>query len=255
MIRPPSLHSPKDALGYYLEDLLGESRPLDSPRPTAPRPSQILRPVMRQPALAPVEVRSVPARELLVQPLLRALETRPAPVVLTTIPQIQIQTQVETQPQIQPQGPPPAPDWASGQFPVLFFDIAGRRFALPLVLLHSVGKRVAHTVRLPGQASWNLGIFVHRGDKVTLVDTAALLMPGLLHPGSPPDLSNRYLLRLGGGRWALACDALGQVQKLTLDDIRWHRNPGRDRFIAGVITKQLSMILDIAAILRAVEGN
>jgi chemotaxis signal transduction protein len=129
-------------------------------------------------------------------------------------------------------------------FQVLSFRIGDRRFAVPLLALHSVVRLEQRPRLLPGQGAWQIGCLRYRDQTVVVIDLARLL--GLAGADGPP----RYLLVLDGGRLALACDALGEVDRVEPAAVRWRRPGAAVQWLAGVVVGSLCLLLDAAAIER-----
>jgi purine-binding chemotaxis protein CheW len=130
------------------------------------------------------------------------------------------------------------PAWAGVRFRALLFRVGGHRFAMPLVALHSVAAMDRRPTALPQQPAWQIGVVRYRDQAVRVADLMALL--GLTASGQPP----RYLLVLGSGRAAVACDAIDDAIEVTRDAVRW-RHAGRSRpWLVGFLVDSLSAVLD-----------
>lgn len=139
------------------------------------------------------------------------------------------------------------PSWAETTFRALLFRVGDYRFALPLVLMRGVAVLEQAPHRVPGQAAWHLGIAHSRGTRVTLVEL------GLLVGVDARCRGMRYLLLLGDGQWALACDAIEEAVLVDSDDVRWHRGRDKRAWLAGFLVQQMCVLLDGEALYGAMR--
>jgi purine-binding chemotaxis protein CheW len=134
------------------------------------------------------------------------------------------------------------PAWAGVRFRALLFRVGGHRFAMPLVALHSVAPMDRRPTALPQQPAWQIGVVRYRDQAVRVADLMALL--GLAASGQPP----RYLLVLGGGQVAVACDAIDDAIDVTSDAVRWRRSGASRLWLVGFLVDSLSAVLDPSVI-------
>ena len=100
------------------------------------------------------------------------------------------------------------PVWAQAAagFRVLQFRIGEFRFAMPMVLLHSVALLPDRVTALPAQPRWQRGVVRYRGSTVVLADL------GVLIGVAARCESARYMLVFGDGGQALACDGIEDAE-------------------------------------------
>ena len=140
-------------------------------------------------------------------------------------------------------------------FKVLSFQVHGLTLAVPLVHLDGVVvvRRLHH---FPHAPAWCRGVMVHRGRRVRVVDTAAVLglTPGTGDP--PPAGAGARGLLVGGHRYALSCDALSSVIEVDPQAVRWRRRRSHRRpWYWGVIKSRLWVLLDAAGLVRHLAGG
>jgi len=134
------------------------------------------------------------------------------------------------------------PDWARPDFRALFFRVGEFRFAMPLVQMCSVSALPAQLARVPAQPAWHLGVARHRGRPVVVADIGLLL--GLQTRCEAP----RYLLVIGDGHAALACDRVEDAAAIGADAVRW-RDPAAGRaWLAGLLVREMCALLNPAAV-------
>jgi len=140
------------------------------------------------------------------------------------------------------------PAWGRNAFRVLVFGIGGVDFAVPLLLLKAVGRVDGPIRQVPGQPDWHRGIHHFREQALVVVDIGPLLGLGV-HCADPG-----YLLLIGDGRFAIACDALGEAPSAEPEAVRWRRAEGRRRtWLAGLMVGEMCVLLDAEAIERKIR--
>lgn len=129
---------------------------------------------------------------------------------------------------------PQIPDWAESRFQVLLFSLRGITLGVPLNALDSIVRWNGRSTRLPGQPRWQLGLFLHEGRKIRLVDLASLIMPERM---SQVSSGSGYLLLVGGARWGLICDHIQRPIEVCASDISWRRQRQIRPWCFGVIVE------------------
>ena len=138
------------------------------------------------------------------------------------------------------QGQPPV--WATGPLRVLLFGIGGMSFAAPLVMLRAVTELTQSPQPLPGQPTWHRGLVQYRGKSLLVADPVPLL--GIRAHSAKP----RYLLVMGDGEMALACDALGEAVTTDAGAVRWRHGSDDRAWLAGMLPGQMCALLDVVQI-------
>ncbi len=224
------LHAPEQAVDTYLAALLSE---VEEYRETAPGLLQA--PENGQPKLAPVvEIRQGVQTEAPVQ----------------TPPAIEIAQPVDTAEETPLREPVEiVPEWGGSRFQCLPFKVRGMNLVVPLTALNSITEWDQDLTRIPGQPDWYLGVFVHRDQRVVVIDTAQLIMPERMDKASDKRQRGSHVLIIGDGRWGLACDSLQSPLTLEPQDVRWRRGEGYRSWMAGTVIDQLSVLLNVDALL------
>lgn len=143
----------------------------------------------------------------------------------------------------EPDGGRVVPGWARTAFRVLLFGIGGADFAVPLLMLNAAARVDGPIKQVPGQPDWHRGIYHFREQVLVVVDLPLLLGLGTrcTDPG--------YLLLIGDGRFAIACDALGDMPTTVPEAVRWRRPEDRRRaWLAGLMVGEMCVLLDAEAI-------
>lgn len=126
----------------------------------------------------------------------------------------------------------------------LMFSVRGNQLSIPLIDMGSVLNWTDKLTMLPGAPEWFLGILNHRGEKVKVADTARLLKINQGKLSKP-----QHILVFGKENWAISCDELGEVIKLTEQDVKWSGNDNR-MLSLGTIKDSLAILLDPVKILQ-----
>lgn len=135
-----------------------------------------------------------------------------------------------------------APDWARQPFRVLLFAVGDTRFAMPLLHMAAVTPSPAHLGRLPGQPAWALGVARVRGRNVMVVDLGGVV--GIATHCRQP----RYLLVVGDGSAAVACDRVDDVETVEPAKVRWPAKPAPGQWLAGLLLQHLCALIDPVAL-------
>ncbi|GGA98645.1 chemotaxis protein CheW [Agarivorans gilvus] len=254
----------EQALGDYFDSLLSESsEPLAPSQPpeqkAEPAPKPQTKPLatlfaeaeQRVAAVAEAEAKNalLPIKELPEQ----ALEPEPAPEIEVAEPQVQqaepeLETQVEQQALVQES----ASEWQNietdNEFQVLFFEVAGVTFGVPLTNLGGI-HRITEVSPLFGKPAWFSGIMIEREQKLSVVDTAKWVMPG-----QPFEPSYKYLVMLGETPWGLSCEKLLGTERLNKEDVKWRSQPGKRPWLAGMVKQKMCALLHVEE-LQAMLSN
>jgi purine-binding chemotaxis protein CheW len=139
--------------------------------------------------------------------------------------------------------------WGEGERrQCLLFRVAAVTLAVPLIGLAEVLPCPARVTRLPRMPPGLAGLFRNRERQVALVDTLHLLSLG---PGPQPW---RYALVLEGGRWALACHALGGTRVLGPAQVQWRPRREQRPWLLGRVREGLQTVVDGAELARWLES-
>ena len=143
-----------------------------------------------------------------------------------------------------------APDWTTTRFQALLFEVAGLTLAVPLIKLKGVVPNDAGLTPMPGHSPLFPGIVPYQGINARVVDTARFILPQDRAAQLDADIAGRsaHLVMIDEGRWALACDAIGEVIELEPKDVKWRSANGKRAWLAGTVIEQMCALLDIDAL-------
>lgn len=215
-----------DVLQGYLDQLLV----------TATEPLTVVAEVSTPTAEAAPEV----AKEAVVEPL---VSLAPAPAVVPADSEMAAATTVSG-----------GPDWRAVQgVECLIFKVAGLKLAIPLAVLGGVYNRSEQITPLFGQASWSLGVWQSDEQKLTIVDSAALIMPerGI----SMAEQGYDFVIQLDRSPWALACQEICDTMTLTQESIKWRGDCSKRPWLAGTVISEMCALIDVTNLLDMLEQN
>ncbi len=226
------LAEPDTALKSYLQTLLDEIVPLDSP-PERQKPT-VKTNTRGKPAPKPAPVVTAPQPTALAAPADTVLETT------------RVAADTETEQQAYQ-----LPEWSAAEFQALDFRAGGRDFCLPLVCMKSIVPLEKALTRVPGLPPWHLGVMNLRGQNVGVIDLSMLM----LGQSAQADEADKFVLLLDDGRWGLACNGLGQAGRVRPEDVRWRKRADQPRYLEGVIKQRLVPVLSSKDVLQAVKAG
>ncbi|MGL5992539.1 MAG: chemotaxis protein CheW [Aeromonas sobria] len=134
------------------------------------------------------------------------------------------------------------------EFQVLFFEVAGVTFAVPLTELGGI-HQLGEITSLFGQPAWYKGLMTSREQKMNVVDTAQWVMPGQ-HLEMD---SYKYLIMLGESPWGLACHHLKGTELLHRDQVKWRHQEGKRPWLAGMVKEKMCALLHVRELLLLLE--
>jgi purine-binding chemotaxis protein CheW len=146
-------------------------------------------------------------------------------------------------------------EWAQGRFQALLFEVAGLTLAVPLVKLKGVVPNDGGVTPMPGHPVLFLGVVPYQGRQSKVVDTARFVLPGHHATRLGGDAGERsgHLVMIDEGRWALACNRIGDVIELETADVKWRTANGKRLWLAGTVIERMCALLDIDELVRLLE--
>jgi purine-binding chemotaxis protein CheW len=229
------LHAPEQAIDSYLAALLSEVEAFQE----AP-PQTVAAPVQEQPKLAQVvEIRQGVHSGTAVA----------AAGAIEFVPSVDTEIEAAVEAPVR-EAAEIVPEWGRSRFQCLPFRVRGMNLVVPLTALCSITEWDRDLTQIPGQPDWHMGVLVHRERNVVVIDTAQLIMPDRLEKRSEQRPRGSHVLMIGDGRWGLACDSLQSPLTLEQADVRWRRGEGYRSWMAGTVIEQLSVLLNVDALLE-----
>ncbi len=134
------------------------------------------------------------------------------------------------------------PDWANSRFECLIFSVAGLKLAVPLLSLGAIYKIEKEFVPLVGRASWFMGLYHHLERNVRVIDTAEWVMPERCSP--EVRASYKFIIRLGGNDWGMACDAVHESIQLSPEQVKWRTERTKRAWLFGTVIDHMCALID-----------
>ena len=146
------------------------------------------------------------------------------------------------------------PPWAQERFECLLFKVAGLTLAVPLVELGGVLVMEDEMRPLFGQPDWFLGLLPSKtAGTVKTVNTARWVM----QEKCPDNLDDsfKYVIRMEGSDWGMACHSVEDAITLEPHQVRWRSDRGRRPWLAGTVIEHMCAIMDISALLALLQQS
>jgi chemotaxis signal transduction protein len=102
--------------------------------------------------------------------------------------------------------------------------------------------------QLPGHRDWQLGLFRDREQHIEVVDIRHLLQAEKRNGEQPG-----YILLVNGRRMGVACDGISQIINIDDNHINWRSETSQRPWFSGVIADSMHSIIDLPALLTALE--
>lgn len=134
------------------------------------------------------------------------------------------------------------PAWGQERFECLLFTVAGLKLAVPLVSLGAIYKIENDFTPLVGRADWFMGLYQTQDRNVQVVDTAKWVMPDRYHDGVKQNY--KFIIRLGGNNWGIACDQVHEAISLEPTQVRWRSERSKRPWLSGTVIDQMCALLD-----------
>lgn len=153
--------------------------------------------------------------------------------------------------------PPSGLDWENvehdNEFQVLFFEVIGVTFAVPLAQLGGI-HQITELNHLIGRPDWYLGLQNNKETQVDALDTAKWVMPQSIKDDSYKD-DYQYLVMLGESKWGLACNALAGTETITSDRIRWRETAGKRPWLSGMVKDKMCALIHVEAMITMLNAG
>ncbi|WP_165311929.1 chemotaxis protein CheW [Vibrio ziniensis] len=171
-------------------------------------------------------------------------------------PEIVVEEQVAVTPQTQ-SGMAALGTWETPiraqNFQVLYFDVNGVTFAVPLDELGGIHRK-AELNHLIGRPAWYLGLQTNRDSQLDVVDTAKWVMAEKLRDDSYKE-AYQYIVMLGESMWGLACSQLLGTETLSSEKIRWREQVGKRPWLAGMVKEKMCALIHVEALIAMLNAG
>lgn len=134
------------------------------------------------------------------------------------------------------------PEWTNRRFECLIFSVAGLKLAVPLISLGAIYKIEKEFIPLVGRATWFMGLYHHLDRNVRVIDTAKWVMPERCSPEVRS--AYKFIIRLGGNDWGMACDAVHQSIQLYPEQVKWRTERTKRAWLFGTVIDHMCALID-----------
>lgn len=228
--RPVKTNQVDGVLQNYLDQLLISATELPIAEVVQPVP------VVKEPAVVTQEKATT---ELLVE---------------TPVTEVDALTLKQATNNVSPKTPLAALNWGSTQgVECLIFKVAGLKLAIPLPLLGGVFPVTDKITPLIGQHAWSLGVWQGEDGKLTIIDSARLIMPE--RNVNLSDSGYAFFIQLDRSPWALACQEICDTVTLKMDSIKWRGDTSKRPWLAGTVIAEMCALVDVPGVLALLEEH
>ncbi|WP_338116861.1 chemotaxis protein CheW [Vibrio maerlii] len=139
------------------------------------------------------------------------------------------------------------------EFQVLYFDVNGVTFAVPLDELGGIHK-LGELSHLIGRPDWYLGLQTQRENQMDVVDTAKWVMADKLADEEYKQ-DYDYIVMLGESQWGLASSQLKGTETLSNAMVRWRNVAGKRPWLAGMVTEKMCALIHVKAMVGMLNAG
>ena len=138
-------------------------------------------------------------------------------------------------------------------FQVLYFDVNGVTFAVPLDELGGIHRKTTLN-HLIGRPAWYLGLQTNRDSQLDVVDTAKWVMSDKLADDTYKK-EYQYIVMLDSSLWGLACTKLLGTEWLSSDKVRWREQVGKRPWLAGMVKEKMCALIHVNALIAMLNAG
>ncbi|HED39100.1 MAG TPA: chemotaxis protein CheW [Chromatiales bacterium] len=148
--------------------------------------------------------------------------------------------------------PDDTPLWGKHPFKALFFNVGETTLAAPLEKLGGILTECDEIKVMPGNTARYLGVILHRGQTVRVINFEHLVAELSGEPLSPAGgelLPPNRIILIEGGRIGIACRHVDEVETVVPTDVRWRSGTTKRPWYRGIVVAKMCALLDIDALL------
>ena len=140
---------------------------------------------------------------------------------------------------------------SGNEFQVLFFELAGLTFAIPLVDLGGI-----HHLELPlnslfGKPDWFYGVASKGKSLYNIVDTGKWIGS----EESSDSLNYSHYILLGSTEWGLSCEKLLGTETLTSEQVKWRKVKGKRPWLAGMVKGRMCALIHVQELIKLLNNG
>jgi len=137
------------------------------------------------------------------------------------------------------------------EFQVLFFELSGLMFAVPLTDLGGIHHLDDSMNALFGKPDWFSGIMTHNKLLFNIVDTAKWINTG----ESAETLNYSHYIVLATTKWGLSCEKLIGTETLTRAQINWRESRGKRPWLAGMVKEKMCALIHAKELVKLLDSG
>lgn len=136
------------------------------------------------------------------------------------------------------------------EFQVLFFELAGLTFAVPLTDLGGIHHLDKTLNSLLGKPDWFSGVMTHGESLYNIVDTAKWIKIESTRP-----IKYSHYILLGSTEWGLSCEKLLGTEILTSSQIKWRKVQGKRPWLAGMVKEKMCALIHAEELVKLLNSG
>lgn len=137
------------------------------------------------------------------------------------------------------------------EFQVLFFELSGLMFAVPLTDLGGIHHLDNSINTLFGKPDWFSGVMRHNESLFNIVDTAKWINTG----ESAETLNYSHYILLGATKWGLSCEKLLGTETLSRSQVKWREVQGKRPWLAGMVKEKMCAMIHAEELVKLLNSG
>lgn len=137
------------------------------------------------------------------------------------------------------------------EFQVLFFELSGLTFAVPLTDLGGIHHLDDSINSLIGKPAWFSGVMTQNESLFNIVDTAKWISTG----ESAETLNYSHYILLGSTQWGLSCEKLLGTETLNKSQIKWREEQGKRPWLAGMVKERMCALIHAEELVKLLNSG
>tara|TARA_R110001583_G_scaffold26571_3_gene95744 strand:+ start:14964 stop:15653 length:690 start_codon:yes stop_codon:yes gene_type:complete len=137
------------------------------------------------------------------------------------------------------------------EFQVLFFELSGLTFAVPLTDLGGIHHLNDSINSLFGKPDWFSGVMTHNDSLFNIVDTAKWINTG----ESAETLNYSHYILLGATKWGLSCEKLLGTETLSRSQVKWREVQGKRPWLAGMVKEKMCAMIHAEELVKLLNSG
>ncbi len=156
------------------------------------------------------------------------------------------------------ESPDQIPEWGRQPFKALFFNVGEMTLAVPLEKLSGILTECDDIKVMPGNSERYLGVLVHRGKTIRVIDFETLVAELSGEPGvrsSDEALPPKRIVLIEGDEIGIACRNVTDIEEIEPNDVRWRVGSTKRPWYRGIVVEKMCALLDVDALLSLLNDD